>query len=123
MGSLLDSAGARLSLRRRARDRQLRHRPGRWAGAAAHAGTVAPALRGRGRLGLICALAASAVASTPQGFVASHQGADGGFAESGRQSDPTLTAWSALGLRAAGAPTGAAADYLAAHTDDLRSAT
>ncbi len=51
-------------------------------------------------------LAALTLAATPAGFVGSHQAADGGFAETGRPSDSALTAWAALGLRAAGAPTG-----------------
>lgn len=53
-------------------------------------------------------------------YVASRQQADGGFAEPGGNSDPTLTAWAVLGLKAVGRdPTslrrgGAApADYLA----------
>jgi hypothetical protein len=35
-------------------------------------------------------------------YVASRQQADGGFAEPGGRSDPTLTAWAVLGLRAGG---------------------
>lgn len=68
-------------------------------------------------------LAALTLAATPAGFVGAHQGADGGFAETGRSSDSALTAWAALGLRAAGAPTGSAAAYLASHEDELTSAT
>ena len=45
-------------------------------------------------------------------FVASRQQADGGFAEPGRRSDPSLTAWAVLGLAAAGRPPGRAAEYL-----------
>jgi Prenyltransferase and squalene oxidase repeat len=72
---------------------------------------------------LAVALSALAVAATPAGFVGSHQDADGGFAETGRPSDSALTAWAALGLRSAGAPTGSAAGYLASHEDELASAT
>jgi hypothetical protein len=65
---------------------------------------------------LAVAVAACALAtSSPAGFVASHQQPDGGFAEPRGQSDPSLTAWSVLGLAAAGEqPSGSAADYLAA---------
>jgi Prenyltransferase and squalene oxidase repeat len=72
---------------------------------------------------LRAALAVVVLAASPAGFVAAHQAPDGGFAEAGRPSDPELTAWAALGLRAAGAPTGAAAAYLAAHEADLQSVT
>ena len=50
---------------------------------------------------------------SPADFVASHQQADGGFAEPGRSSDPSLTAWAVLGLAAAGRQPARAADYLA----------
>jgi hypothetical protein len=68
-------------------------------------------------MGLMLAVAAVGLALTgsPSGFVASHQQADGGFAESGQTSDPNLTAWAVLGLSAAGkAPERSPADYLAA---------
>jgi hypothetical protein len=70
-------------------------------------------------LGLLAPLAAAAalVLGAPAGFVAGHQGADGCFG------DPGLSAWSALGLRAAGAPTGAAQACLAAHEGELTSPT
>jgi energy-coupling factor transport system substrate-specific component len=67
--------------------------------------------------------AAAALAATPAGFLHSRQGSDGGFAEPGGRETVGLTAWAALGLRAAGAPTGAAAEYLAAHESDLQSTT
>lgn len=35
-------------------------------------------------------------------FIAAHQKPDGGFGERGRGSDPSLTAWAVLGLKAAG---------------------
>lgn len=59
-------------------------------------------------------------------FLAAAQQADGGFAEAGRQSDSSLTAWAGLGLVAAGGSEEARAralDYLQAHTGDVRSAT
>ena len=63
----------------------------------------------------VAAVAVALAASSPAGFVASHQQPDGGFAEPGGQSDPSLTAWSVLGLAAAGEqPAGPTADYLAA---------
>jgi prenyltransferase beta subunit len=42
------------------------------------------------------------VAADPADYVAARQQADGGFAEPGARSDPALTAWSVLGLKAAG---------------------
>ena len=64
---------------------------------------------------VVAAAAFALVTSSPADFVASHQQPDGGFAEPGRQSDPSLTAWSVLGLAAAGeAPSGSVAGYLAA---------
>jgi iron complex transport system substrate-binding protein len=63
----------------------------------------------------VAALALALAASSPAGFVASHQQPDGGFAEPGGQSDPALTAWAVLGLVAAGEePPRSAAEYLAA---------
>ena len=62
---------------------------------------------------LAVAAVALALAASPADYVASHQQADGGFAEPGAASDPALTAWSALGLVAAGRDPGArTADYL-----------
>jgi prenyltransferase beta subunit len=58
-------------------------------------------------MGLKLAAAASSAlalaAVTPADYVASRQQADGGFAEPGARSDPALTAWCVLGLKAAGA--------------------
>jgi hypothetical protein len=68
-------------------------------------------------VGLKIAVAAVSVAlaASPAGYVASHQQPDGGFAEPGGQSDPTLTAWATLGLVASGRkPSAPAAEYLAA---------
>ncbi len=75
-------------------------------------------MRGAALAALLLALALPAAAepaADPAGYVAARQGADGGFAEPGRSSDPSLTAWSVLGLRAAGrspADPGAAVAYL-----------
>lgn len=63
---------------------------------------------------MIAALvAAAAVAVTPVQYVEAQQRADGCFG------DAAITAWAALGLRAAGAPTGNAAGCLAAHEDEV----
>jgi hypothetical protein len=63
-------------------------------------------------------------AVAPADYVAGRQQADGGFAEPGARSDPALTAWSVLGLKAAGrSPARPAAAYLrdapVADTTDL----
>jgi len=50
---------------------------------------------------LAAGLAAAVVAVAPGAFLAARQQADGGFAEPGGRSDPALTAWAVLGLRAA----------------------
>src|SRR4029450_10013316 len=57
---------------------------------------------GRVGLRLAAAPAAAVVLAPPAAYVASPQQADGGFAEPGGRTDPALTAWSVLGLRAAG---------------------
>jgi energy-coupling factor transport system substrate-specific component len=62
---------------------------------------------------------AVAVAATPAGFLQAHQQPGGGFAESGGAAGPELTAWAALGLRAAGADTGSALPYLQARENAL----
>jgi iron complex transport system substrate-binding protein len=49
-------------------------------------------------------------------YLATRQQPDGGFAEPGRQSDPSLTAWAVLGLAAAGREPARAIDYFAART-------
>jgi hypothetical protein len=52
-------------------------------------------------------------------YLESRQVGSGGFAEPGRVATPGVTAWAALGLRAAGASPGAAtARYLAARGFD-----
>jgi hypothetical protein len=61
----------------------------------------------------VVAVAALALAATPADYVASHQQSDGGFAEPGQSSDPSLTAWAVLGLKAAGREPGRSpASYL-----------
>ena len=67
-------------------------------------------------MGVKVAMAAVSVAlaASPGGYVASHQQADGGFAEPGGRSEPALTAWATLGLVASGEkPTGPTGEYLA----------
>jgi iron complex transport system substrate-binding protein len=56
---------------------------------------------------LLATLAAATALATPAGYVQSQQRDDGGFG------DPQISAWATLGLVAADAPTGGAADYLA----------
>jgi iron complex transport system substrate-binding protein len=46
-------------------------------------------------------------------YLESHQIESGGFAEAGRDADPSLTAWVVVGLAAAGSPPERAAAYLA----------
>lgn len=66
---------------------------------------------------LVAALAAAVALSTPASYLQSQQQADGGWGS------PQMTAWAALGLRAAGAETGAARDYLAEHESELTKPT
>ena len=67
---------------------------------------------------LAVAAVALALAASPADYVVSHQQPDGGFAETGGTSDPALTAWSALGLVAAGRDPGpSAVEYLRARTE------
>jgi hypothetical protein len=54
------------------------------------------------KLAAIASSAFALTAVTPVDYVASRQQADGGFAEPGTRSDSALTAWSVLGLKAAG---------------------
>jgi hypothetical protein len=70
-------------------------------------------------LRLVALAAAAALAATPVGFLQGHQAPSGAFAEAGGSPGPLLTAWAALGLRAAGADTGRALDYLVTHEDGL----
>lgn len=57
----------------------------------------------------------AAVAATPVGFLQARQAPSGAFAEQGGTPGPLLTSWAALGLRAQGADTGHALEYLTAH--------
>jgi prenyltransferase beta subunit len=67
---------------------------------------------------LLAALAAAGVsAATPAGYLRSQQQPDGGWGS------PQLTAWSVLGLRAAGADTGGALGYLVSHESELAKPT
>ena len=77
-------------------------------------------------MGLKAALGAAAAVvalATPQGYLQARQQPGGGFAEPGRAASPQLTAWAALGLRAAGADTGDALPYLIAPEDSLERPT
>jgi hypothetical protein len=72
----------------------------------------------------LAGLAGAAPAPTPVDFISSRQQPDGGFAEPGGRSDPALTAWAVLGLKAAGrTPARSSAAYLrdapVADTTDL----
>lgn len=61
---------------------------------------------------LAAVVVVSAPAATPVDYLLSRQQPDGGFAEPGGRSDPTLTAWAVLGLDASGRAPGSAAGYL-----------
>jgi hypothetical protein len=74
-------------------------------------------------VGLRLAALAAALAVTPAGFLHAHQSPAGGFAEAGGSQGPLLTAWAALGLRASGAETGKALDYLQSHEEGLAETT
>ena len=66
----------------------------------------------------LAAVASAAVAlATPASYLQSQQHTDGGWGS------PQMTAWSALGLRAAGADTGDALAYLVTHEAELRQPT
>jgi hypothetical protein len=64
-----------------------------------------------------------AVSDTGVAYLHARQAPSGAFSEPGGAPGPLLTAWAALGLRAAGADTGRALDYLAAHESGLTEAT
>jgi hypothetical protein len=72
-------------------------------------------------MGLGAFVTAVTLAVSPQQFVLSHQGPDGGFAEKGGKTSVTLTAWAIIGLRAAHTP--ADDRYLRAHEDQLTTPT
>lgn len=62
---------------------------------------------------LVAAFVLAAPAAGPADYILSRQQTDGGFAEPGGASDPSLTAWAVLGLAPTGRAPGSAADYLA----------
>jgi hypothetical protein len=64
-----------------------------------------------------------AASDTGVTYLQRRQAPSGAFAEPGGSPGPLLTAWAALGLRAAGADTGRALDYLTAHEGGLTEAT
>jgi hypothetical protein len=66
---------------------------------------------------LLAPLVAAIALATPASYLHSQQQPDGGWGS------PQITAWTALGLRAAGADTGGAGDYLAAHETELTKPT
>jgi hypothetical protein len=66
---------------------------------------------------LLASLVAAVAFATPASYLQSRQQPDGGWGS------PQMTAWAALGLRAAGADTGAARDYLVAHESELTNPT
>ena len=72
---------------------------------------------------LAALVAAAVVAATPAAYLQGRQSPGGGFSEPGGTASPQLTAWAALGLKAAGASTGSALDYLVAHEGELTEAT
>jgi hypothetical protein len=72
---------------------------------------------------LVALAAAAVVAATPAGYLQGRQAANGSFSEPSGTPGPLLTAWAALGLKAAGADTGRALDYLAAREGELTQAT
>jgi hypothetical protein len=66
---------------------------------------------------LLALLGAAAALSTPTAYLQSQQQPDGGWGS------PEMTAWAALGLRAAGADPGGALGYLVAHESELSKPT
>jgi hypothetical protein len=66
---------------------------------------------------LLAPVVAAFALATPASYLQAQQQPDGGWGS------PELTAWAALALRAAGAPTAGAADYLARHEAELRQPT
>jgi hypothetical protein len=74
-------------------------------------------------VGVATVLVAAALAVSPASFVQSRQQPDGGFAEANGVSSPELVAWAALGLRASGAGTKNALQYLVAHERDVNQPT
>jgi hypothetical protein len=71
----------------------------------------------------VAAVLAAVTLATPASFVQERQQPGGGFSEPGGKATPGLTAWAALGLRAAGKPVdGAVRQYLVTTEDEARSA-
>jgi hypothetical protein len=68
-------------------------------------------------LRVLAPLVAAVALASPSSYLQSQQQADGGWGS------PQMTAWAALGLRAAGADTGRALDYLVAHEGELTKPT
>jgi prenyltransferase beta subunit len=66
---------------------------------------------------LVAAVTAAVALATPTSYLQSQQHPDGGWGS------PQMTAWSALGLRAANADTGDALAYLVAHEAELQQPT
>jgi Prenyltransferase and squalene oxidase repeat len=64
-----------------------------------------------------------AASDTGVEYLQGRQAPNGAFSEPGGAPGPLLTAWAALGLRAAAADTGRALDYLVAHEGALTEAT
>jgi prenyltransferase beta subunit len=62
--------------------------------------------------GLLAAFVLAAPGAAPADYVLSRQQPDGGFAEPGASSDPSLTAWAVLGLAAVDRAPASAAEYL-----------
>lgn len=74
-------------------------------------------------MGLASLVTAAALAVSPASYLQSQQQPSGGFAEPNGTTSPELTAWAALGLRAADAETRNALSYLVAHERELTSPT
>ena len=75
-------------------------------------------------MGFVAALVGAVVlAASPVSFVQAHRTGDGGYAEPGGSTDPALTSWAVLGLRAAGAEAPGALGYLQAHESSFAGTT
>jgi hypothetical protein len=113
------AVGAGAVLRHRARDGELRARTGRGPELRRLLEALRETPESGDRVGLRLLIATALAAATPVGFLQAHQAPTGAFAEPGGSPGPLLTAWAALGLRASGASTGDALDYLASHERGL----
>lgn len=77
-------------------------------------------------LGALLALSGAGPAQDAARYLEAHQDEGGGFAELGRASDVSTTAWAVLGLKAAGGSPGAirrGEEFLAARADGLEAET